>query len=107
MTNRPSNTRRTDSGNQQYVRGDTTNEKLAAITRSVVAASRNGNDAAVRALRRALSGEIIRNMDAPSNLRRPESHMDAPDNVRRGHMAEPSKRRSLIRAASKKKNSNG
>ena len=102
MTDRP-NSRRTVSGSQQYVRGDSTTERLTTITNSVIAAGRNSNAAAVRALRRALNDESFTGMaykppppgeyEAEGNSRPAGEYMAAP----------PKQRKALVRAASKKK----
>ena len=107
MTDRP-NSRRTVSGSQQYVRGDSTTERLTTITNSVIAASRNSNAAAVRALRRALNDESFTGM--ADNGPRPGEYMAEGNSRPAGarpageYMAAPSKqRKALVRAASKKK----
>lgn len=101
MTDRP-NSRRTVSGSQQYVRGDSTTERLTTITNSVIAASRNSNAAAVRALRRALNDESFTGM---AYRPPPPGEYEAQRNSRPAgeYMAAPTKRRALVRAASKKK----
>lgn len=114
MTDRP-NSRRTVSGSQQYVRGDSTTERLTTITNSVIAASRNGNAAAVRALRRALNDESFTGMQEERAYKPPPPGeyraFEAEGNSRPAgarpageYMAAPSKqRKALVRAASKKK----
>lgn len=109
MTDRR-DSRRTVGGSQQYVRGDSTTERLTTITNSVIAASRNSNAAAVRALRRALNEESFTGMQAERAYKPPPPGeyraFEAERNSRPAgeYMAAPSKqRKALVRAASKKK----